>query len=182
MINLLPAAARTRARQEYRRRALALWTFLAAAVAVIASVFLLPTDLMLEQQMAAAHSAESQIQTTLQDPALLSSAQEVSASSALLSRISAVAASPRPSAILQLILAARPSGIAVEEISVSTAGAAASVNLGGIAATRDALLGYKTALLAIPGVGSADFPVGDLAASSTIAFTIDVHYTPPPSR
>lgn len=179
MINLLPPAARTRAAHEYQRRLAALCAILAAALATIGAGLLFPAYTAVQGRTSVAREAANLAETTLIDPKLAAAVSEMQIAAALLSSVEERAGSARPSAIIELLAATRPPGIIIRGINYSVSGATINVTLGGVAATRDSLLAFKSALGETPGVASADFPPGVLAASSTILFSMRVKYTPP---
>ncbi|MGH7141715.1 MAG: pilus assembly protein PilM [Minisyncoccia bacterium] len=178
-INLLPEPARREARREYLRRVISVSAFMAAAVCAAGAALMLPISYGLKEDRASVLLSQTQINAELADPSAASTTAAVRQASTMLDAANKDTALPRPSAVLQLMLFARPAGVSVREITF-TAGQPISLTINGLAATRDDLLAFKSALLAVPGVKNADFPPADLAASSTVSFSMKVMYAPPP--
>jgi hypothetical protein len=178
MINLLPPAARTHATHEYWRRLAAVSMAIAGALCLAGMGFLAPAYMVVRSEQDNADRAEALAAQTLSDPQLSAAGGEIAQETQLLAAVSKKSSEARPSAVMQLVAAARPPGVAVRQISFSNTGKAITISLAGVAATREGLLNYKTALTAIPGVTDADFPPSNLAASSTVLFTMNVKYAP----
>lgn len=179
MINLLPTRVRNRARYEYWRRLAAVSLFLAAGAFAIGAALLVPAYLNARSERLAASDRQALAESILSDPSLTATGGQADAAEAMRAAAAARVAALRPSALIEALLAVRPSGVRVSQIKYDTAKSSVTVLLIGVAGDRDALLAFKSALAGVPGVASADFPVGDLAASSTLGFGITVKYKPP---
>jgi Tfp pilus assembly protein PilN len=81
---------------------------------------------------------------------------------------------PTASAIIRAILLVPRPGITLRGFVFTPAlnGSQPSLQLTGIASTREALRSYDASLAALPYVKSADLPISDYAKESSISFTI----------
>ena len=178
MINILPESSRRMAIWEYRRRVAAGTGFFAAAVCAAGMLALVPSYVQSREAQSSAAQEASLAAESIADSSLTAAATAEESSYQLFNTV-LKSSQPRPSAILDLFTAARPSGVRLVSFVYTTAGDRVSATLGGVADTRAELLGFRTALNGIAGVAGADFPAADLAASSTITFSIKLKYTPP---
>lgn len=179
MINLLPPAARAKVAHEYQRRLAAISLVMAGALCVIGTGLLFPVYSAVQSRTEAAKAEAALAEATVADPGLKAAALEVERVSALFAAVQQKAASARPSAVIELMTAARGSGVTIRAITYTASGSTIEIVLNGTAATRETLLVFKKALAAVPGVTSADFPSDALVASSTVMFSMRVRYTPP---
>lgn len=180
MINLLPEVARAKARHEYWRRVAVVAMGIAAVLLLAGAGLLAPAYMAVRAEQETADRSDALALQTVHNPALVSARTDITKTTTLYSAIIQKSAAARPSAVLDLLVTARPAGIVVRQITFADSGKSIAITLGGISATREDVIDYKNALSAIPGVANADFPPSDLAASSTIGFTMTVKYVPPP--
>jgi hypothetical protein len=66
----------------------------------------------------------------------------------------------------------------ITAITYATAAKGIQLTLTGVASERAQLLQFKSALLAVPGVSTVEFPASNLAASSTVPYSIKIKYVP----
>jgi hypothetical protein len=179
VINLLPPAARTKVSREYRRRLLAVALVMGSAVLTAGAGLLVPAYLTVRADREVAVRAVAQSSELLSEPALVAAAAEIGKAETLYKAVAEKSSSIRPSAVISLLIAARQEGVTVRQITYGASGGSVQATLGGVASTREELLAFKNALLSVPGVSSAEFPTADLAASSTVVYSIRIKYTPP---
>jgi hypothetical protein len=175
LTNLLPQAQKRAFRRLYFSRLIAVALFLGALFVLAQAILLTPTYLYangeakrqraeLEAANAAAQTSEEQeararaslLNTTVASLARLSSAPQATAA------VRAVLAVPRPGVSLTGFAFAAPSG----------SNTSSRMQVSGVAATRDSLRQYASALGALPFVTSADLPISAYAKEKDIPFTI----------
>lgn len=173
LTNLLPEE-RTRAlRQLYFLRLTVVSLIVLAGVAVVHGVLLLPSYLYLRNQVAEREGTLTRLTTTLAG----SEEQEIgvrvaalASDSAYLARLSSV---PKASAAVSALTALPRSGIRLTGFSFAPAtDGGATMNVSGIATTREALRRFEQVLAKEPYVTKADLPISAYAKETDIAFTI----------
>lgn len=186
LTNLLPIDRQKKLRRSYYLRLFVAGALLLALLFSAAAILLFPTYLTLssneDAKRAELASAESR----------LSSADEKDLSTrlALLTGnakvLETLATAPSPSHLIGSLLAVPRPGITVSGYAYtpvttakgSTKKLPASMNVTGMAATRDALRNYQLALQEVPFVSVAALPVSAYAQSTDIFFTITLTLTP----
>jgi hypothetical protein len=182
MINLLPNAYRSKVIGEYRRRLLVVGFGLGSGVCLVGVGLLVPLHLMVHaDNEAAAHEVAFGAQA-LSDPMLAQAAADMDQAAALYEAVADKNGASRPSVILLQLMTVRPKGLSVNSMSYTVGPKTSQIMLGGVASEREQLLQFKNALLAVPGVSSVDFPPSNLAASSTVLYSIKIQYAPPAAK
>ena len=179
MINLLPPRARAEAAHEYWRRLLVVCLTIGSGLILAGLGLLVPIYLTVRAEQQAALRAAELGAETLIEPSLTAAAAEIQTAEILFTNAAQKLTTPRPSAIIALLVAVRSPGVVIRQINYAVSGTSIQVTLGGVASTREELLAFRSALNNTPGVVSADFPTADLAASSMVAFSIKIKYTAP---
>ncbi len=177
LINLISSQNRKRFRQEYFIRLVTVTAWLLTFV-VIAECFLLIPSYIFESQEVSAHTIElqqlSQKAATSQEQQVQAKVQALSAESTYLQGVRTL---PTASMALRAILAVPRTGIKLSGFTFGSAQNTSSttiksMEISGIADTREDLRSYDTALSALPYVSNADLPISDYAKATTIPFTI----------
>jgi hypothetical protein len=177
LTNLLPEDKTRAIRREYFLRLLLIAVLVLTVVVIAQMVFLLPSYLY-EHELVATRSSELQALSSN-----LATAQEQQAQTQLSALKSGadfllgLGKAPTVSAAMRAILAvSRPgitlSGFAYGQVDANPSSATRTLQLSGIASTRESLRSYDSALAALPFVSSADLPISDYAKDSKIPFTI----------
>ncbi len=174
MINILPERGRIHARHMYwlRFASILLW---AASFALLVAAALLSTiyfDARASENAARAESAGVEgtgAKGREMEAPLAAAAAYIEAYTPLLSE-------GKVSDHVALVLAARPTGITLVNLSYEkTSG---RLSLSGLAGTREDLLSFERGLKATRGIASVDLPVGDLAKSAKVSFSLSVTFAP----
>lgn len=169
MINILPESGRSAVRREYLLRLIAASLFMASAVALCAGIMLIPSYLFATLSQRQATEEETRIskaKTEAQtgDIAVLSQANEqIKALDLFLS------ARP-PSFIMRSVLASASKDITIGRISYSSVDE--TLTFSGKASSREELLSFVEVIKKVPGIASAELPVGDLAKNTDVSFNI----------
>jgi Tfp pilus assembly protein PilN len=175
LTNLLPSHNRKAFRQEYFIRLATVAVLCLVCVVIAQAAFLLPSYLY-ERELVVERTADLQRLS-----ASLATAQEQEAQSQRTSLkakadfLTNLPKTPTASTVLRAVLAVPRPGVTLTGITFGTVGAAAggrTMQLSGVADTREHLRSYDTSMGALPFVSSADLPISDYAKDSTIPFTI----------
>ncbi len=177
LTNLISTRNRRMFRQEYFVRLATVTAWLLTFVVLAECVLLLPSYLF-ESQAVSAHTVELQ---QLSQKAATSQEQQVQSEVQALSReasyLQGLSTTPTASKALRAILAVPHPGIALSGFTYGPAQTAnsntlKSMEITGVADTREDLRGYDAALSALTYVSSADLPISEYAKASSIPFTI----------
>jgi len=179
MINLIPPAAKKKIVIEYWTRVLTVWLATAAAVLMIASVFLLPSYVLLHTQIAiyAEGSEQRLVEVTEYNTSV---AELISASNQarlwldqknytdLLPVINLIENIANPSIRLESYHLERSDTNQLEPIIIT-----------GRASTREALADFRESLLSHADIETAVLPLSNLVRDRDISFSITVTLTKP---
>ena len=177
LTNLVPTDRRRAIRREYFVRLVTVALWLLVVIVIIQGIFLLPSYIYESQTVnsrtlslrsltaSSATSQQQQLQASLnslqsESTYLLALGKSPAASTAL----RAVLAVPRPGITL--------SGFTFTSPTVAASNSNRSMQLTGVAATREDLSAYNTALSALPFVSNSNLPISDFAMDSKIPFNI----------
>lgn len=172
MINILPERGRAHARYLYRLRfaSLLLW---AAATALLVAAALLSTSYFDARASESAARAESD-----EIDAAGAKGREMeaplTAAASYLEAYAPILSESKVSDRIVLVLSARPGGITLTKISYDKQ--SGGLSLSGLANTREDLLTFERRLKTVKGIASVDLPVGDLAKSANVAFSLSVTF------
>jgi Tfp pilus assembly protein PilN len=178
MANLLPNSFREDIASEYKLRlATAGLTLLAviflAATALLAPSFIL-TESRLEQKQATLDSLSAGTSST----STQQSQDIIARTNEKLSVVTQSSEQLAPTDIIKLITATRPGGVSVRRISLQNADAedveAQTINITGIAETRDALLQFEENLSNRAQTQEVDLPIETLASQQNAEFSLTV--------
>lgn len=169
MINILPEEGRKRVAREYAVRLASVCMFLLCALGFITAGMLLPSYFTAQVAaegagLAAAHEATltGGVQS-VDETALIRSKNEMISLNTFRDTVV-------PSGVLQRLTAVLPVGVSLSYIEYQSA--SAKVILAGSAISRESLLSFVHALEKVKGVGHVDLPLGSLARSENVLFTI----------
>lgn len=166
MSNILPREAKKAVWRMYRVRFMIAGSLVALFAAALCALSLLPSYLALHAAEAT-RSASSTPQSVANnaDRAALLSIQN------MLKALSPVIATTTPTSAIIQALSLRPSGITVDHITYS-AGNPGTLVLVGSTATREAIKGYRQALLSDSRWKTVSAPIGDLTGEPGARFSI----------
>lgn len=168
MSNVLPTKYSIAAWRVYRTRvvlAAAASMFIGACVALLS---LLPGYIVLRIANANLQQATSATTTTT-----TSESSSLARTRSLVTVLTPLVASSSPSERMLQLIALRPQGITLQELSY-TRGSPGTIILSGTAISSMAIDQYRNALRAAPDVLDATVPISDLAGAGDGAFTITV--------
>jgi hypothetical protein len=166
MSNVLPREIRKELWIRRLARFASALSLILLVVALLSLLALLPSYVILTIDGAPNVATPSpQNSATAQDRAAVAHAQ------ALIKKLSPLTATTSPQALLREALAARPAGISVTHLTV-TSGTPGTIILSGKAAQTDAISAYRTALLSDAHFKSVTVPVGDLAGNVDGTFSV----------
>ena len=174
MINILPESGRAHVKREYLLRLASSALFLLALLFLLCAVMLVPSYLFATVAKQQAITEEARIAATQKASNSGEAATLVSANTQA-KALDALLSAPLGSRYLSEILAVAPATISISHVSYAQGEMSMAVS--GEATTRDALLAFTKALKTIPGVVSADLPVGDLARDVKIPFNVTLTFS-----
>ncbi|MAZ29755.1 hypothetical protein CL655_00520 [bacterium] len=160
-------------KREYWMRVAVVWLLLLGGLVVVAAVLTAPSFVLVESQLRA---YESQIQTA----AAVASEQralteEVTRANQLADTVYSVGTIPKVYPYLNRIAELQGEAVMLTRFSVTRVETAvASINVAGVAATRQSLTNFSDAVVADPLFTAADVPLSNLANNEDIAFSISI--------
>jgi hypothetical protein len=180
LINLLPAERQRVLSREYFIRFGVMAAFLITLLVVAAGILLLPTYVFLVQSATAKQARLTNVE------AILSSSNEAALSARLTAlsneaaQLIALGSAPSASDTIRTALAIPRPGIALSGFEYARAAGKVpgTLEISGVATTRDALRTYQLALQNSSFAAAADLPVSAYAKDANIIFTIVVTLAP----
>lgn len=172
MFNLLPKAEKDAIRREYRIRLSVVILWFSFTTVLLASILLLPTYSLSTKKEKAALLESATLSKSVQ-------AEEASRFGELLfevkRRLDLVQHEPPEIYFYELIgeiANSRASGISLSNITITKAAASLSIDIGGIADTRNSLVAFQKALAQTDLFETVEFPVSNLAKDRNSEFAI----------
>jgi hypothetical protein len=175
LTNLLPKDLLAAFHRDYYLRVAVVAVSMVAVLVVIHGVLLIPSYLYVQQQLgvqkeALARLAQAKVSDT--ENQLNQRLGNISSEATYLSGLSKT---PTSSGVIQAILAVPRPGIQISGFSfASQKGAQPSLQITGVASTRETLRSYDQALSALPFVSNVNLPISDYAQANNINFSIDL--------
>ncbi len=175
MINFLPPEAKIAVKREYVIRTLSVWALLLAVAVLVEVVLLLPTYVLLWGQLEALAIEVVQAETDGSTQAYQTARTELEKAHALALRLSVATEGLAASDVFREIQKTQPDSIILSGFSYEHASAEVeTVEIRGIAETREALAEFSAALERNPLFLRADVPVSDLAEARDLSFTLSI--------
>ncbi len=179
LTNLLPSERRSALRREYMLRFCVTATVLVIVLVSIAAILLIPTYLFLAQDLHVQNARLALLESNLvsQNQATLPTYLSVLSTDTV--TLTALGAAPSSTDTIRTVLAVPHPGITLSQFSYapSVQKSMGTLQVSGIAATRDALQQYQLALeAAFPG-SQVTLPVSTYAQAAKITFTVTVQLT-----
>ncbi|QQR64766.1 PilN domain-containing protein [Candidatus Kaiserbacteria bacterium] len=174
MINLIPPAGYKVLKREYLLRIGASFSFLMAVVLFILTVSLAPTYILTSAQIA---DYETRISSVEDEAAVFKEAErQVTEAHIVLAQLQTTGNTVVTSDILHEIENVAPEGISFKTFSISASGqnATQTVQVQGVAPTREALVQFKNALENTTLFDKAEVPIADLARDANLPFAITI--------
>lgn len=173
LTNLLPTERQDRLRREYFYRLAVLGVAALTLLALLHGAMLIPSYGYLREQLAVRQSYADQLAAALEAAEERSVDARISALKDDAAHLLTLAAAPSTSAALRAVLAVPRSGVALSGFSYAPPVASeGSMTIRGTAISREALRSYHVALSALPGVASAELPIGAYAEETDITFAM----------
>lgn len=172
MINLIPPQGHRTIRTEYMMRVGATVAMLFSAVAILLTVALIPTYVLVHAQMRA-FNAEDAVNTGAADTPDI--AEEINRTEAIVMELQKRPETTDTSVFVHAIEAAAPAGVSFRNFSFgSVKDAPAPIQVRGVAARREDLIALKQALEQNALFATALVPISDLAKERDLSFTITI--------
>ena len=179
LTNLLPVSNRNAFRREYFMRLATVGVFLLAFIVIAQGVFLLPSYLYEHEVVGERTSELKRLSTNLATTQEQQVQIQIKALQAESTYLLNLQNTPTASTALRAVLAVPHSGISLTGFTFSnvdpsnvTPTATKTMQISGIASTREDLSNYDSALSALPFVTNANLPISDYAKDTAIPFTI----------
>lgn len=172
LTNLLPSDQERAFRAQYRFRLGTLALILLAAVIVVHGIVLVPSYLLLDDQLDAERSRLATLEATLSSSEGTSINTRLAALERDGARIVAIASSPAASSVIRAVLGVPHTGIMLSGFSYDAPAPSGRLVITGMAATRESLRQYVLALSGLPFVTNADLPLSAYAKEADIPFSI----------
>ena len=171
MINLLPNEARRELVKEYWLRVITVWAFLGTAVLLGIAALFLPSYLLIESEKKAFEAANTVQGDAAETIAVIEA--EVVASNGLARELKNRMNSNSVTAIVQVIKSAVPSGITIRLYKTArTDLGIESIQVSGVAASREALIAFQKALQEREEFTDAIVPIDDFVRGRDLPFEI----------
>ena len=173
MSNLLPREARRAVRTEYWMRVIAVWGILMAVILSVTALLLFPTYFLVSARLAAA-------ETEMTHTALAGNVSSVDVKNKIIeaNRYAAQLRSGedriKNADVLSELEKERLEGITLGGTQLIEIENGMSVTVSGVAATREVLSAFVTALKRNPYFADATVPVSDLARATNAPFSVTV--------
>ena len=177
MINLLPPHAKKKLAKEYRLRfgIIVLWAML--ALQILAVLFFIPAYATLKTSTDKL-AGDLEAKKVLSQTGSATSSKEVAAIKRELAslRFATTAADTLPSQVFSQILANKPRGIEISALAYQSDKEGVTVQMSGVANTREDILGFKNALGTNPHFVLAKSSDGYILKKTNISFTVTLAY------
>ncbi len=174
MINLIPPAGYTVLKREYLLRVGASLCFLLGSVFCILTIALAPTYILTSAQIA---DYEARINNVEDEAAVFAEAErQVGEAHTMLTQLQTIGHTVHTSDILREIEHLTPAGISFKTFYMASKAqnTPQTIQVQGVAATREALIRFKNELEATPRFEKAEVPIADLARDADLPFAITV--------
>ncbi len=176
MINLIPPEGLQAVKREYIFRVGSTLALLFSAVFILLSVSLIPTYVLLESEtniLANETGRTSDVDTKLNHVET-----EILMINNILTQVKSVGNETLPSSVIEAIQASAPAGVLLKNFSMNMSnGSIDSVQIQGVASTRESLVQFRTAVEALPLFGKAEIPLSDLAKDTNLPFGMVITLT-----
>lgn len=176
MINLIPPDGVRVVRKEYIMRVLSVWAFIIAIVVVLAALMLLPTYVLVAEQLRIIDTA-----ATVEDEAHAIVTEELKTAQAIAEKVKVARDPIAASVIFDHIESGLAPEITLRSILVSPQGTDSAVQVVGVAMNRESLQRFIGRLKSDPFFKDASVPVSDLARDINPPFVLTLVIAGPAS-
>lgn len=170
--NVLPLEVKEKLRREYRKRLITVSLFGAATVLVIGAVSLLPALITLagkEQALVVREGALNKLKKAQSGDTTL---KALSDTKEKIQALGEVDIRYKPSDLIRRVLEQKTSGISILNVLYGAQGDGHVLTVTGSASTRADLVSFREALQKTEPFQRVDVPIGELAKSTNISFTL----------
>ncbi len=176
MINLLPQHAKKELVKEYWLRTVTVWCLLWSLTILIGIILLVPPYMLISLQTNAyRESAES---ATEKNESYDAVAKELTRASERASAMSDHFARPAAASYLELLKQFENESLSITQIGFEkNAEGVLPIKVSGVAKDRQALAGFREAMLANEAIESVELPISNLAKDKDIVFDVVVTMT-----
>lgn len=176
MINLLPPTAKKELVKEYWLRTVTVWCFLWAVTILVGTILLVPPYMLTALQTNA--YKQSAATATEKNENFDAVAAELTRASEQASAMSDHFARPAVTTYLQLLKQFENNALSITDISFEkTVEGISPIIVSGVAKDRQALAGFRDAMLADEAIESVELPISNLAKDRDITFEVVVTTT-----
>ncbi len=173
MINLIPPEGHKMIRREYFLRVGSTILFLFSGVIVCLTIALVPRYVLIGAQIKTTEAGANQEEVN--NDVYQAVEKEVTNVNSILSQFKRVSAPIFSSTVIELVRSTAPTSITFETFIVNSSGDYVdSVQISGVAPTREALAELKSRLEASSVFDKAEVPIADLVRDNNLPFTITV--------
>jgi hypothetical protein len=174
LTNLVPRQSILAFRRNYFFRLATVGIVLLSILIVIHGILLIPSYFYAREEVSSESATLDHLTKSLattEEQAAQTQLSNLQSEATYLSRLSNTATA---SAAIKAVLAVPHAGIVLNAFTFTapTASAPGSMQISGVASTRETLRSYDSALSALSFVTSANLPISDYASDSNIPFTI----------
>lgn len=174
---LIPRIERAALRREYRTRVFIVFCFTLSVAGIIGSVALFPAFIRALQEEKSQLSVIAALQKDKNDSGITEIENDLSRYAEYLSALLPGLDTPKYSQIIEDVVRTRGSvkitSLALEEMSTSSM----QIRIQGIAPTRESLVTFKSRLEGLAPGNSVDLPIGELAKSRDIMYSLRVMHS-----
>ena len=172
MINLIPPAGHAAIRKEYLMRVGATYCLLFAAIAILLTVALIPTYVLVRAQMNGAIAQEG---ANEEDADIARIEDDISRTEAIVTELKKMPTEPDMSTLIHEIEKSAPQGISFRNFMLNhVKNVIGPIQVQGTATRREDLIVFKQALEAHSLFESAAVPIADLARERDVPFSMTV--------
>jgi cell division protein FtsL len=172
MINLIPPSAKRSVIREYWKRVATVWLFLLSATAVILSVFLLPTYLVLTNEISSLKNTMSESQSKISNyDVSVKSLVSVSQHSA---RLIANKQDIQFSAVSQKLQSLANEGVVIDSFIFTVDSVLTTLQVSGTAEDRTSLVSFKDKIQNDNLFSKVSLPISNLIKDKNLPFSMEI--------
>ena len=174
MINLLPPEDKKTVEREYLFRLVSAYIFLVSTAVFIGAVLLLPSYFFASTQEKAAEAELIQLESSSESIEREAISEQLLETKEKLVTLTSVKDKEPIFTLIDTISTYSGRGVDVSNVSYTRGDSESRLSVGGVAATRDALLRFQRSLEEDERFNDVQFPVSILAEEEDIKFTIQI--------
>jgi Tfp pilus assembly protein PilN len=174
LTNLLPRSKIKSFKREYLFRLATVGILLLVLLVIILGVLLIPSYLYAREEITTESGALDRLSKTLDTAEAQQAQGELSTLQTESTQLTKLSSVPKASATIDAVLNVPRTGISINGFTFTPPqnGNAGTLQISGVAGTREELSAYDQSLGALPFVTNANLPISEYAQDSNIPFTI----------